>query len=254
VKRNFLSFNEKTLLLTMFLLAGESVVRVLCGSSCTEYPFYSAGAVSVIFETQSNQALKKSDRQLLEIRLSSLLSLTQSGDAVAYEEFLIETQKILARYVHAHWFDKSSVDDVVQNILFSVHKCRMSYDPALSFYPWLFSIAKCRLIDELRKIQRHKKLKASVAFGLDEFLDSCQPSSKSPEEHAISDEKSEFLQKVDSALLEIPERQREAVLLLKAHERSVREGAELMGVSEGAFKVLAHRGYNALRKILKGGA
>lgn len=59
-----------------------------------------------------------------------------------------------------------------------------------------------------------------------------------------------FDEALASALDSLPERQRHAVLLLKQEDLSVREAASRMQVSEAALKVLAHRGYKALKSLL----
>ena len=48
-----------------------------------------------------------------------------------------------------------------------------------------------------------------------------------------------------------PEKQREAVLLVQVQGLSVAEAAVRAGVSLGALKVRAHRGYRALRAQLE---
>jgi RNA polymerase sigma-70 factor (ECF subfamily) len=50
----------------------------------------------------------------------------------------------------------------------------------------------------------------------------------------------------------LPEKQREAVALIQLDGLSVAEAAARVGVSAGALKVRAHRGYRALRKALEG--
>jgi RNA polymerase sigma-70 factor (ECF subfamily) len=52
------------------------------------------------------------------------------------------------------------------------------------------------------------------------------------------------------ALAELPAQQREAVVLTKLDGKSVAEAAEIAGTTVGAMKVRAHRGYEALRKLL----
>src|SRR5262249_62041043 len=52
------------------------------------------------------------------------------------------------------------------------------------------------------------------------------------------------------ALAELPAQQREAVVLTKLDGKSVAEAAEIAGTTVGAMKVRAHRGYEALRRLL----
>ena len=54
------------------------------------------------------------------------------------------------------------------------------------------------------------------------------------------------------ALEDLPTGQREAVVLTKLDGKSVAEAAEIAGTTVGAMKVRAHRGYEALRKLLGG--
>ena len=52
------------------------------------------------------------------------------------------------------------------------------------------------------------------------------------------------------ALEGLPFQQREAVVLTKLEGKSVAEAAAIAGTTVGAMKVRAHRGYEALRKLL----
>ena len=57
-----------------------------------------------------------------------------------------------------------------------------------------------------------------------------------------------------AALLEamenLPEPHRLALVTTKLQERTMAEAASILGTTEGALKVRAHRAYNALRSIL----
>ncbi|MEO8552354.1 MAG: sigma factor-like helix-turn-helix DNA-binding protein, partial [Kofleriaceae bacterium] len=53
-----------------------------------------------------------------------------------------------------------------------------------------------------------------------------------------------------AALSDLPTQQREAVVLTKLEGKSVAEAAAIAGTTVGAMKVRAHRGYEALRKLL----
>ena len=55
---------------------------------------------------------------------------------------------------------------------------------------------------------------------------------------------------VEAALAQLPESQREAIVLHRFDGFSFREIAEMLGVTETAVKVRAHRGYERLRVLL----
>ena len=55
---------------------------------------------------------------------------------------------------------------------------------------------------------------------------------------------------ITRALETLPDAQRQAVVLLKLEGLSVAEAAERIGITPGAVKLRAHRGYRALRDVL----
>jgi RNA polymerase sigma-70 factor (ECF subfamily) len=55
---------------------------------------------------------------------------------------------------------------------------------------------------------------------------------------------------VEAALAQLPEAQREAIVLHRFEGFSFKQIAEMLGVTETAVKVRAHRGYERLRTLL----
>ncbi|HEY5926270.1 MAG TPA: RNA polymerase sigma factor, partial [Kofleriaceae bacterium] len=114
--------------------------------------------------------------------------------------------------------------------------------------PWIYSIAHRTFIDDARKLKRAIVRVAAeevpeVSAGLDgETADRRDESRVDPE----------LAQAALDALAQLPAQQREAVVLTKLDGKSVAEAAEIAGTSVGAMKVRAHRGYEALRKLLGG--
>jgi RNA polymerase sigma-70 factor (ECF subfamily) len=53
-----------------------------------------------------------------------------------------------------------------------------------------------------------------------------------------------------AALAQLPQNQREALVLTKLHGRSHAEAAAITGTTPSAIKLRAHRAYVALRRIL----
>ena len=57
---------------------------------------------------------------------------------------------------------------------------------------------------------------------------------------------------IHAALAALPPRQREVIARMKLGDESVREVAGRLGMSESAVKITAHRGYQALKRLLRG--
>jgi len=134
-----------------------------------------------------------------------------------------------------------AVEDVVQDILLSVHAVRQTYDPGRPFMPWLLAIARNRLADRLRtsiRVAAHEQSveDLEVTFG--------SADTNLPDEGVVD------ARTLAAAIQELPPSQRQAIELLKLRELSLKEASTLTGVSIGALKVATHRAMTTLRKAL----
>ena len=83
--------------------------------------------------------------------LSELMLRAQRGDAEAYTELLELSSEMISSYLSRRINDKSAVEDVVQDVLLSIHRARHTFQVSQPFEPWLYAITKRRFIDYLRK-------------------------------------------------------------------------------------------------------
>lgn len=174
-----------------------------------------------------------------ELEYAALLARAQQGDADAYERCLLGLTRDLRGYVRARVGDVPWVDDVVQDTLVSIHHARHTYDTRRSFAAWFYAIARHRLIDGIRRAKRQGTRETAV-----DLLP----------EPAAAPETSSAPGPLEAALARLPARQRHIITAMKVDGDSVRDVATDLGMSEGAVKVMAHRGYKALRRILAGSA
>lgn len=163
-----------------------------------------------------------------------------SDARAAYEKMLSELLPVVRRMVRAKLFDQSYVEDVVQNALLSIHRARATYRPERPFGPWMRAVVRNAQTDWFRESKRRADREIVT-----DLVEQYAGAAASPDREA--DELSPAL--ID-ALATLPERQREAVVMVQVQGLSVAEAAVRAGVSVGALKVRAHRGYLALRARL----
>jgi len=179
------------------------------------------------------------------------MAAAQEGDRAAYERLLADILPALRAFTRRRLGDDTAaVEDVVQEVLLSVHRSRRTYRPERPFEPWLFAIARNAVADFQRTRARRRGREESLPE--DDFLrDGSTPSPGLPsaDERGGSAELSPAL---DAALAKLPRAQREAVVMLHLEGLSVVEAALRARVSAGALRVRAHRGYRALRSLLGG--
>jgi len=175
-----------------------------------------------------------------EERLSQMMVQSQLGDRCVYEALLSEASLLLKRFVRKRVFDPILLEDVVQEVLISLHKARHTYDPTRKFLPWMYAMAAFRVTDFLRKLGRTRTREIGD-LDFDKIM-SIEPVS----DPRIGSE--QYSEKMNEALTALSPKQKKIIELLKVDELSIKEIANRLGMSESAVKVTAHRGYKSLRQ------
>jgi DNA-directed RNA polymerase specialized sigma24 family protein len=63
---------------------------------------------------------------------------------------------------HRNFLQPADVEDLVQDILLSLHAVRATYDPGRPFLPWLMAIARNRMADGARRYVRRSANEVGV--------------------------------------------------------------------------------------------
>ena len=182
---------------------------------------------------------RPNSRQELEdveetLRASLLLAL--AGDSAAYAAFLTQSGAHLRAYFRRRLVTSpNEVEDLVQETLLALHNRRHTYQTTQRLTPWLYAIARYKLIDLLRSQAPRRQVE--VSFDDDDGSTELLAAEASPAE-AQRD-----LRKLLDAL---PDRHRLPIVLVKLEGRSVAEAAAATGMSEAAIKVGIHRGLKKL--------
>ena len=167
------------------------------------------------------------------------MARAQAGDTAAYRRLLIGITPYIRAIASRSHRQTSDTEDVVQDILLTLHAVRHTYDPDRPFKPWLAGIAQHRIVDRLRvrgRISAHE-----VALDQEH------------ETFAAPDANTELnldIHAVQVGLATLPEGQRQAVVLLKMQEMSLKQASEVTGLSIASLKVSTHRGIKALKRLL----
>jgi len=175
-----------------------------------------------------------------DLRRSAWMVAAQAGDRGAYEALLRDCVPIIQAVARRQGVPSDQVDDVVQEVLLSVHRARQTYDPARSFTAWLQVIAERRAIDQLRRSSRQRSREIHAPLDYENHPDPAADPSRGVQQ-------ADGAARVDRALAGLSKRQREAVKHLILEERSLSEAAALTRRPQGALKVNLHRALKALR-------
>jgi RNA polymerase sigma-70 factor (ECF subfamily) len=172
------------------------------------------------------------------------MAAAQAGDRAAYETVLRDCVPLVKRIARAQGAAPDFLDDVVQDVLITLHGARATYDPTRSFVAWLTAITQRRTIDILRKHGRRgaREIHAPLAF-------ETHPASDNPEQDAARHDEAAQLR---AQIATLPEGQREAVEALALEEFSLEDASKSTGRTKTALKVNLHRAIKTLRARLGG--
>ena len=163
---------------------------------------------------------------------------SQKGDKEAYEELLSLVFERVQRFLVPRISSEETREDILQDILLSVHVSLKSYSGTDSFTAWLFTIARRRLIDFLRK--KHRRTVEEITDGPWFEL---QP----------AEEQMASFDNFVTQMKKLPENKRRAVELVHLEGRTTSEAAETLGISENNLRVTLHRAVKEIKIQLKEG-
>jgi RNA polymerase sigma-70 factor, ECF subfamily len=118
----------------------------------------------------------------------------------------------------------------------AVHLKRHTWDAEAPFAPWLFAIARNKLIDTLRRRGRR------VFVDIDEFAEILPGQ---PAEETVP------AREVAAHLQNLPARQRDVLQSIAVDSASIKATAQKLAISEGAVRVALHRGLANLTARLR---
>lgn len=181
-------------------------------------------------------------KRIREERWRQLMQAAQKGDQTAYEELLSDLLPMLRHFVRRRWRNPSDVEDVVQDILLSIHGVRQTYDPRRPFMPWLMTIARRRLIDAARRVSARSKNETTV----DVMPETFDQHDTKTESDTYDDQEA-----IRRSMSQLPEGQRQAIELMKIQGLSLEEASAVTGKSIASLKVSVHRAIKSMRRTLE---
>ena len=171
-----------------------------------------------------------------EQRWASLLRAGLAGDEHRYKAFLDAITPALRRLVRARagGLDEADCEDIVQDVLLAVHLKRHIWRNDEPVRPWLFAIARHKVIDAFRARGRR------VTVDIDPFSESL-PAPEQEDPTRGGD--------MERVLAELDARSAAIVRGIGLDGESVGEVGTRLGMTEGAVRVALHRGLKKLAAL-----
>jgi len=165
-----------------------------------------------------------------------------AGDAAAFEQLYVRHRGRLYRFMLRQLRDPALTDECFQDVWQRVISARTTWQPDAAFTTWLFRIAHNRLTDHWRALKHRPP---APADGDERAARVADPDT--PERHLSDFEQRRRLQ---LALAELPDDQREVLQLRLEQELTLEEIGEITGVGRETVKSRLRYAMDKLRARL----
>lgn len=167
----------------------------------------------------------------------SLIALAQAGDRMAFGRLVEEHYELIFRTAYKWSGKRSDAEDIAQEVCVKLASVIGSFDGRSAFSTWLYRVT----LNAVRDLQRQQSRRGQQERALKLV---------SPEEHPPDQEETATMGQLWQAVRKLPERQRDAVLLVYAEDRSHAEAAEIMDCREATVSWHIFEAKRALKGLL----
>ena len=172
----------------------------------------------------------------------TLMLAYAAGDAAAFEQLYARHRGKLYRYLQRQLRDNALADELFQDVWQRVIAARAGWKPDAGFATWLYTIAHHRLGDHWRSLKHRPSAPADADERMARVADPDTP------ERVLSE--FERRRQLQLALDDLPEEQREVLLLRLEQELTLEEIGDITGVGRETVKSRLRYAMDKLRARL----
>lgn len=160
------------------------------------------------------------------------------GDKESFNEIIKRYRKILINFIWGYVKNLETAEDLAQDTFLYVYINKKEYDFKYTFKTYIFTIAKCRAINWIKREKRNIKFDEKYIL----------PEEYQIEENLIKEENNES---VRIAISKLKQEYRTVIYLKDFQEMQYKEICKILNKTMPQVKVLIYRARKALAKIMK---
>ena len=178
---------------------------------------------------------------------AELMVRVKQGDESAFAALVEKYQRPVMNFIYRMVLNTAEAEDLTQEAFLRAYRAAPRYRHEARLSTWLFRIAINLALKKLRSGRLKRALSLNQVFGAGRRVREPAAAGLQPD---VQLEQREMLRALETALHELPERQRIAVTLQRFEGFSYHEIAETMGCSVGSVESLLGRAKSKLRDSL----
>jgi len=182
----------------------------------------------------------------------------KNGDSDAFAEIVGHFERFVyntaCRILSGAGLSLDSADDIAQESFIKIWNSLSSFRGECCFSTWIFRITVNTAKDNIRSATRHGTISLIRQSNDDDQAEEWDlPVTSGDEVPEDALDRKETVKLVRLAIEQLPEDQRQVVIMRDIHELSYQDISDILGVELGTVKSRLNRGRTNLRTILKNG-
>src|SRR3954470_9794672 len=190
-------------------------------------------------------------RALSEMSDAEVMLLAGTGDDSAFSYLVDKFRRPIVSFMYRMSHNQAVAEELAQEVFLRVYRSRATYAADAKFTTWLYRIATNLAVNHARDTRQERTAETVCLDEPDEETGTTvdvADKSLTAEQSLL---RAERLAAIKKHVMDLPERQRMAVLMHKYQELDYKEIAKVLKLSESATKSLLFRAYETLRETLK---
>lgn len=167
----------------------------------------------------------------------ALVARARNGDPEAFGELIEDHYDLIYRTAWKWCGNRVDAEDIAQEVCIKLGGAIAGFDGRSAFSSWVYRIT----LNAVRDVQRAGKRRGKYTDAYAEV---------SPEDQPAEQEEATTSRQLWDAVRSLPEKQRDAVLLVYAEDLSHAKAAEIMGIREATVSWHVHEARKTLRGLL----
>lgn len=167
----------------------------------------------------------------------ALVARARNGDPEAFGELIEDHYDLIYRTAWKWCGNRVDAEDIAQEVCIKLGGAIAGFDGRSAFSSWVYRIT----LNAVRDVQRAGKRRGKYTDAYAEV---------SPEDQPAEQEEATTSRQLWDAVRSLPEKQRDAVLLVYAEDLSHARAAEIMGIREATVSWHVHEARKTLRGLL----
>ena len=169
-----------------------------------------------------------------ELSDEELMSQYQNGSGNAFQILYERHSSKVYNYLKKRLAREEKVAEIYQNVFLKVHRSKHLYDGALPLLPWLFTVTRTVMLDELKK---DKNFKYDPYYNLENI-----PADANLDRPRTNE--------ITQLIQDLPEMQKKAIQLRYFNDQSFEEIAESLKITPLNARQIISRGLKRLKSLI----